>query len=65
MGINGDKLKKLNKKLKRKRMINTNYLIRTILRELGNKNYKKIDFKISLQTLKNYEDWWNRYKSMF
>lgn len=43
-------------------MININYLIRTILQELGNKNYKKIDFKIPLQT---YEDWWDRYKSMF
>lgn len=50
MEINRSKLKKFNEKFKRKRMININYLIRKVLQEMGNENYKKIDFKISLQT---------------
>ena len=41
MKINSDKLKELNKKIKRKRMVNINYLIRKILQEMGNAHYKK------------------------
>ena len=30
---------------------------------MGNPNYKKKDFRISFQTLKNNKDWWRAYKS--
>ena len=36
MEINSSKLKNLNEKFKRKRMININYLIRKVLQEMGN-----------------------------
>ena len=45
-------------------MINVYYLIRKILQEMGDKNYKKLDFKISLKTLEKYEDWWKYYKHL-
>ena len=31
---------------------------------MGNENYGKIDFRISIQTLENYEVWWRYYKSI-
>ena len=41
MRIDGDKMEKLNKKFCWKRMISIYYLIRKILQEMGNKNYKR------------------------
>lgn len=63
MEIVNHTLEKLNKKLNRKRVISIYFLIRKILQEMGNPNYKKIDFRISFQTLKNNKDWWRAYKS--
>lgn len=63
MEIVNHTLEKLNKKLDRKRVISIYFLIRKILQEMGNPNYKKIDFRISFQTLKNNKDWWRAYKS--
>ena len=51
MEINSDKLKELNKKFKRKRMVN-----------IGKCALQKMYFKISFQTLKKYDDWWRNYK---
>ena len=63
MEIVNHTLEKLNKKLNRKRVTSIYFLIRKILQEMGNPNYKKIDFRISFQTLKNNKDWWRAYKS--
>ena len=44
-------------------MISIFYLIKK-LEEMGNEKYKLVYLKISEQTLKNYEKWWNSYKSI-
>ena len=54
----------LNKQFCRKRMISIFYLIKKILKEMGNKKYKLVYLNISDQTLANYEKWWNSYKSI-
>ena len=45
----------LNSRFKGKRMISVYYLSRKILQEMGHSGYRAIDFKISIQTLENYE----------
>ena len=45
-------------------MISIYYLIRKILQEMGCNGYRAIDFKISIQTLEKYEQWWRYYKSI-
>lgn len=64
MEIDRDVMEQLNSKFKRKRMISVYFLIRKILCEMGHNDYRKIDFKISIQTLENYEQWWRYYKSI-
>ena len=41
MKIDDNKLEKLNKKFRRKRLINIYFLIRKLLKLQGNKQYKK------------------------
>ena len=54
----------LNKKYNRKRTINILYLIKKILEEMRNPKHKLVDLNIGDQTLENYENWWNSYKSL-
>ena len=61
-----DKLIKIDEKIKeqlnnqfgRKRLINILYLIKKILEEMGSDKSEEIYLKISKQTLKNYDNWW-------
>ena len=57
-------MKILNKQYERKRMINTSFLVKKILEEMGCEKYKLIVLKISPQTLEIYEKWWNSYKEI-
>ena len=54
----------LNKQYFRKRMININYVIKKTLEEMKCEKYKFIEVKISTQTLKNYDRWWDSYKDL-
>ena len=54
----------LNNRYCRKRMISIFYLIKKLLAEMGCEKYKLIYLKISPQTLDNYENWWDSYKSL-
>ena len=57
----------LNKEYNRKRMISIVYLIKKLLDEMGgesNKASKLIYLNISPETLNNYENWWDSYKSL-
>ena len=54
----------LNDLYNRKRMISIGYLIKKLLAEMGCEKYKLIYLKISPQTLDNYENWWDSYKSL-
>ena len=54
----------LNKQYFRKRMININYVIKKTLGEMKCEKYKFIEVKISTQTLKNYDRWWDSYKDL-
>ena len=47
MEIDSEKLSKLNKKFKRKGLINIYFLIRKLLKSSGNKQYKKIELNLS------------------
>ena len=55
---------KLNKHFGRKRLINIFYLIKKILEEMGSDKSEEIYIKISKQTLKNYDNWWENYVNM-
>lgn len=59
MGINGEVIKKVNKKFSRKRMINILYIIKRILEEMGLNH--KIHLNISYQTKDFYDRWWESY----
>ena len=54
----------LNDLYSRKRMISIEYLIKKLLAEMGCEKYKLVYLKISPQTLDNYENWWDSYKSL-
>ena len=54
----------LNDLYNRKRMISIEYLIKKLLAEMGCEKYKLVYLKISPQTLDNYENWWDSYKSL-
>ena len=57
----------LNDLYSRKRMISIEYLIKKLLEEMGgesSKASKLVYLKISKQTLDNYENWWDSYKSL-
>ena len=45
-------------------MISIFYLIKKLLAEMGCEKYKLVYLKISPQTLDNYENWWDSYKSL-
>ena len=67
MEIDNHIMEILNKEYNRKRMISIEYLIKKLLDEMGgesSKASKLIYLKISPQTLDNYENWWDSYKSL-
>ena len=61
--IDNSVLEKLNKQFSRKRTINIVFLIKKILEEMRNPKHKLVEINIGEQTLENYENWWNSYKS--
>ena len=67
MKIDNNVMEILNKEYNRKRMISIVYLIKKLLDEMGgesNKASKLIYLNISPETLNNYENWWDSYKSL-
>ena len=67
MEIDNHIMEILNKEYNRKRMISIEYLIKKLLDEMGGESRKAsklIYLKISPQTLDNYENWWDSYKSL-
>ena len=54
----------LNKQFNRKRTISIVFLIKKILEEIKNPKHKLVELSIGDQTLENYENWWNSYKSL-
>ena len=64
MTIDNQVMEIINKQYHRKRMISIFYLIKKLLAEMGCEKYKLIYLKISPQTLDNYENWWDSYKSL-
>ena len=67
MAIDNHVMEILNKEYNRKRMISIGYLIKKLLAEMGGESRKAsklIYLKISPQTLDNYENWWETYKSL-
>ena len=67
MSIDNHVMEILNKEYNRKRMISIVYLLNKLLAEMGgesSKASKLIYLKISPQTLDNYENWWDSYKSL-
>ena len=67
MEIDNHVMEILNKEYNRKRMISIEYLIKKLLAEMGgesSKASKLIYLNISPQTLDNYENWWDSYKSL-
>ena len=62
--IDNNVMEILNKQYGRKRMISIFYLIKKLLAEMGCEKYKLVYLKISPQTLENYENWWDSYKSL-
>ena len=57
-------MEELNKKFKRKRSISIIFLIKKILEEMRNPKHKLVELSIGDQTLENYENWWQSYKSL-
>ena len=67
MEIDNHIMEILNREYNRKRMISIEYLIKKLLAEMGgesSKASKLIYLKISPETLNNYENWWETYKSL-
>ena len=64
MKIDNNVMEILNKEYNRKRMISINYLIKKLLGKMGCEKYKLIYLTISPQTLNNYENWWDSFKSL-
>ena len=64
MAIDNHVMEILNKEYNRKRMISIFYLIKKLLAEMGCEKYKLVFLKISPQTLNNYENWGDSYKSL-
>ena len=62
MEIDNHVMEILNKQFCRKRMINIFYLIKKLLEEMGCEKSSLVYLKISPQTMKNYEKWWDSYK---
>ena len=64
MKIDSNVMEILNNQYCRKRMISIFHLIKKLLAEMGCEKYKLVYLKISPQTLDNYENWWDSYKSL-
>ena len=64
MEIDNSVMEILNKQFNRKRIIGIFFLIKKILKEMGNKKYKLVYLNISDQTLENYNKWWKSYKNI-
>ena len=64
MAIDQHVMEILDKRFCRKRLISIFYLLNKFLEEMGNERYKLVYLEISEQTLANYENWWNSYKSL-
>ena len=67
MEIDNHVMEILNKEYNRKRMISIVYLIKKLLDEMGGESNiasKLIYLNISPETLNNYENWWDSYKSL-
>ena len=64
MEINDEIMERINKKLKRKRMINIVFLMKKILEEKGNEKHLLIELNTSPKTFAYYEKWWKEYKSI-
>ena len=62
--INNSVMEKLNNQFNRKRTISIVFLIKKMLEEMRNPKHKLVDLNIGDQTLKNYENWWQSYKSL-
>ena len=57
-------MEELNKKFSRKRSISVIFLIKKILEEMNNPKHKLVKLNIGEQTLENYENWWQSYKTL-
>lgn len=64
MNIDNNLKTELNKQFCRKRIININYLIKQILKEMGSEKSKLVRLKISSKTLENYNKWWDNYNKL-
>ena len=64
MNIDNNVMEILNKQFCRKRMINIFYLIKKLLQEMSCEKYKNITLKISPNTLKFYDKWWEIYRDL-
>ena len=62
--IDNGVMEKLNKQFNRKRTISIVFLIKKILEEIKNPKHSLVEINIGDQTLENYENWWNSYKSL-
>ena len=62
--IDNSVMEELNKKFNRKRSISVIFLIKKILEEVNNPKQKLVEINIGDQTLENYENWWQSYKSL-
>ena len=64
MEIDNRIMEELNKQFKRKRSINVIFLIKKILEEMRNPKHSLVELSIGDQTMENYENWWQSYKSL-
>ena len=62
--INCNNMNVVNKKFSRKRIININFIIKKILKEMECEKYKYIENKTSYKILKIYNNWWKSYKEL-
>ena len=64
MEIDNSVMEELNKKFNRKRTINIVFLIKKILEEMNNPKHSLVELSIGDQTLENYQNWWESYKTL-
>ena len=57
-------MEKLNEQFNRKRSINVIFLIKKILEEMNNPKHSLVELSIGDQTLENYQNWWESYKTL-
>ena len=63
MEINDEKLSKLNKKFKSRRLINNYFIIKQFLKS-QRKQHEKIELNLGPETLKFNKKWFKFYKSI-